>query len=276
MRRFLSILCFLSFSAFAVERGFVRFQDADGLVVWCGSSLEDARADIGVDYRAQNMYYSSVLRKMLYRFDLYVDIGDRSPEDAGALLRSWFDPNDPYSYAPIDWGGDFTQNLTPLLPLGNVLYHDSQPFGIVGSDGVKVKMFPLVSDGGGGYVTSSPVVVDGSSGSYTVSYSPDVGWRVGFTPAWSGGVSQSGTTSSLSGGGSSSSVVPYGGSTSPSSGSTVFNTPSTIPVSTESGDTYNVINVPSQTVSLGDGSSITLFDFSPLLNAMMFSIAPSR
>ena len=108
----------------------------------------------------------------------------------------------------------------------------------------------------------------GKAGSYALVTFGEGQYGSNFTPAWSGGVSQSGSTSSLSGGGSSSSVVPFGGSSSPSSGSTVFNTPSTTPVSTDSGDTYNVINVPSQTVTLDNGSSITLYDYSSLLNAI--------
>ncbi len=60
--------------------------------------------------------------------------------------------------------------------------------------------------------------------------------------------------------------MPFGGS--PSSGSTVFDTPSTVLGTTESGDTYNIINVPSQTVTMDNGSSITLYDYSSLLNAI--------
>ena len=273
--RFISI-CFsflLPFISLAEQSGFVRFFDGDGLVIWVGRFVADAQQDLMLDYRAQNMYWSSVLKKMLYRQDLYIDIGTRSPDDVGAILRSYFDPDDSFAYGPIDWGGDFTQPMTPLKPVGTVLYHDSSPVAIVASDGQGIKAVPLVSDGSGGY--SAPAVVDGKNGSYTISYSPDVGWSVGFNPFWSGGISDSGTSSSLSIGSSSSSVVPVGGGSggSTSFGFTVFDVPTSRPVLNDNGDTYYIIDAPATTATLPSGDQIVMRDYTSLLNALGLNLS---
>lgn len=78
-----------------------------------------------------------------------------------------------------------------------------------------------------------------------------------------GGASDSGSTSPVNNGsGSSVSVVPFG------SGSTVFDQPQTENRTDGNGQSYSVVSVPAQTVNLGNGSSITLYDYSGLLNAI--------
>lgn len=197
------------------------------------------------------------------------------PNDDGAVVVAMSDRlGDYYGSLPsgtlpaIDYGGmenNFNPNnpMIAYYPNGSVLTDpNGLRYAVTDSpDGENRYGVPFVNGVAEGYQ-------GGKAGSYSLVAFGEGQYGSNFTPAWSGGVSQIGSTSSLSGGGSSSSVVPYGGSSSPSSGSTVFNNPATTPVSTESGDTYNVINVPSQTVTLDNGFSITLYDYSSLLNAI--------
>ena len=194
---------------------------------------------------------------------------DGSDPDVGALngrLNDYFDSLPSGAFPAIDIDG-MAENFDPSSPMisyfpnGTVL---TDPNGVRyavtdSPDGENRFGVPFVNGVAQGYQ-------GGSAGSYSLVAFGEGQYGSNFTPAWSGGVSESGSSSSLSVGGSSSSVVPFGGS--PSSGSTVFDTPSTVLGTTESGDTYNIINVPSQTVPLENGSSITLYDYSSLLNAI--------
>ena len=158
-------------------------------------------------------------------------------------MASGFDPSNP---------------MIAYYPNGEVLTVDGSPYVVTDTpDGDRYGV-PFVNGQAEGYQ-------GGKSGTYTLVPFAEGQNGSTFAPDWSGGVDDSGSSSSLSGGSSSSSVVPYG---SGSGSSAVFGEVSTSPVQTSSGDTYNVINVPSQTVPLSDGNSITLYNYSDLLNAI--------
>lgn len=187
-----------------------------------------------------------------------IAMGDRLADYYGSLpsgvvpavdldsLQSGFDPVNP---------------MIAYYPNGEVLTVGGVPYVVTDtSDGDNRYGVPFTDGVASGYV-------GGKQGTYTlVPLGDNMGYRSSFVPDWSGGVDDSGSSSSLSGGSSSSSVVPYGGSGSGSS--VVFGEVSTTPVQTSGGDTYNVINVPSQTVPLSDGNSITLYNYSDVLNAI--------
>ena len=98
----------------------------------------------------------------------------------------------------------------------------------------------------------------GKSGTYTLTPVGEGQYATTFTPAWSGGVSQSGSSSSLSGGGSSSSV----------SGSAEYDKPLTTTITDQNGQSHDVVSAPSHTATLPNGSTITTYDYTSLLNAI--------
>lgn len=155
-------------------------------------------------------------------------------------MENGFDPNNPMiAYYP---------NGTVLTDPNGVRYAVTDS-----PDGEHRFGVPFVNGVADGYQ-------NGKAGTYTLTSFSEGYYSSNFTPAWSGGVQNNGSSSSLSGGVSSSSVVPYS--------STAFDTPSVTTVTPESGESYQVVNVPSQTVALDNGSSITLYDYSSLLNAI--------
>jgi len=185
----------------------------------------------------------------------------------GGRLGDYFDDMPDGVLPAIDFDGlaNNFNSASPMIsyfPNGNVLTGpNGLPYVVTDSpDSDQRYAVPFVNGVAQGYQ-------GGKAGTYALV--PFEGqYYSNFVPVWSGGVSESGSSSSLSDGGSSSSVVPYGGSSSPSSGSTVFDTPSTTPKTNDVGTSYNVVSVPSQTVSLSNGSSLTVRDYTDLLNAI--------
>lgn len=147
-----------------------------------------------------------------------------------------------------------TQNpMLTYYPNGTVLTDpNGQRYAVTDSpDGENRYGVPLVNGVAEGYQ-------GGKSGTYTLTPVGEGQYATTFTPAWSGGVSQSGSSSSLSGGGSSSSV----------SGSAEYDKPLTTTITDENGQTHDVVSAPSHTATLPNGSTITTYDYTSLLNAI--------
>ena len=206
-----------------------------------------------VEVRARHLCYTDGSNDPAFANDLNGRLHDMTPAQLGA----------------IDWGST-ADNISPEVqmfqwyPNGSVVDVGDGSRGVVTEDvnGNPV-VSPFVDGSASGYS-------NGRQGTYTLNPLGDNMYSSNFTPNWSGGVSDNGSSSPVSSGSSSSVVVPYssGSGSSTSSGSTVFDQPTTETRTNDSGENYHVISVPAETVNLGNGSSITMRDYSGILNAI--------
>lgn len=264
------LLCLLSFSAIAVQRVSITvFRDSrtndilwggDGNAAWDTLQLE----------RRGIWLYSYVLSTSGLLYGLDIDIADND------TLQNVYDrlatnPIPDFKY--VDWGGDWSGNITPYYKTGHVFFDsEGNPTGVVVNNSGDMSTVS-VQPSGEGYI-SAPVVdpVTGATGTFQVRRgdSPS-GWVADFVPNWDGGKENTSSPTTSTGsfnpsqnnvGGSTGSSS--GGNNSPSSGA--FNYPSVSTFSDSSGN--SVVNIPSQTVVLPSGSTFEVKDYSSILSSM--------
>ena len=177
----------------------------------------------------------------------------------------------------VDWGGDWSGNITPYFPSGHVFRDDDTglPSGVVMNQGGEMSTVPLEPSGAG--FVSSPVVNNGVTGQWYVTDTDGIAFSQ-FIPSWSGGAQNTpGNLTIIDPFDPSASFVPPaggggGGGDVSSSSSYTYNQPSTTTVN-QDGDTYNVVDTPQYNISIssgngGDPINIPVYDYRAILNSI--------
>ena len=272
----------VSFSAYAVQDcNLTAFLAWDtGNVLWAGDGAA-AWSTLQLERRGQWLY-SYALGTSGTLGILTVQISDTDSQQ-NVIDRLSTNPVEDFKY--IDWGGDWTGNITPYYPSGHVFYDGDTPTGVVMNNGGDMSTVP-VSSSGGGYA-SAPVVYQGVTGQWQVNPTGDGGFMSSFVPNWGGGINDTSSptttidpfypTASTAGG---IGGISSGGGSSGGGSSSIFESSYTYDRSytkevTYEGQTYTVVDVPrTVTVSGGGGSSGGFefqdveYDYSGILNSI--------